>query len=87
MPLVVELIIFRPKTSMGIYNGMVIIGIRIPDRLSDNVKVTPKIAIKLNAGVPSKSPKVSDSDSRNEKSKTKANRGEITIIGHDTEIQ
>ena len=66
---------------------MIIIGIRMLARLSENVKLTPNMAIKLNAGVPSKRPKTSSSDSRNEKSKINDISGDIMIIGKHTDIQ
>ena len=59
----------------------------MPARLRENVKLTPNMAIKLNVGVPSKSPTTSKIDSWNEKSKRNAISGEIRIIGQHTESQ
>ena len=63
------------------------IGMRMPARLSENVKLTPNMATRLNVGEPSKSPRASKSDFWNEKSKSNAISGEIMIIGQHTEIQ
>ena len=82
-----KLIIFAPKTRVGIYSGIIIIGVSTLALLTEKVKHEPKTAIKLRAGVPNSNPIISQYKSVFDNPNMIERTGVKIIIGKQTPIQ